>query len=103
MSDRVRTIEIEDLVGSRVVDADGERVGHVVDLLLSGLPRPEVAGLAVGSAAWLSRLELDDATRRLLGRPPVRVVAWRHVDGIDERRVIRLRRGWSYEADDSRG
>ncbi|HXM56195.1 MAG TPA: hypothetical protein VOB72_12460 [Candidatus Dormibacteraeota bacterium] len=96
----MRRIEIEDLVGGRVVDAEGRTQGHVVDILVTGLPRPEVVALALGASAWLGRLEVDSPLRRLLRRTRVKVVPWRHVAEVEGRTTIRLKPGWEAEAED---
>jgi sporulation protein YlmC with PRC-barrel domain len=96
----VRTLEIEDLVGGRVVDAEGRDQGRVVDVLMTGLPRPEVVALALGPSAWLSRLELGSPLHRLLARTRVKVVPWRHVAAVEGRTTIRLKPGWEAEARD---
>jgi sporulation protein YlmC with PRC-barrel domain len=96
-----RTIEIEDLVGGRVVDAEGRTLGHVVDVLVTGLPRPEVVALALGAGAWLARLEVDSPLLRLLRRSRrVKVVPWRHVDAVEDRRMIKLKPGWEAESEE---
>jgi sporulation protein YlmC with PRC-barrel domain len=96
----MRTIDIEDLVGGRVIDAEGRSQGHVVDVLVTGLPRPEVVALALGPSAWLARLEVDSPLRRLLRRTKVKVVPWRHVAALEDRTTIRLKPGWEAEAED---
>jgi sporulation protein YlmC with PRC-barrel domain len=95
-----RTIEIEDLVGNRVVDAEGRSQGHVVDVLITSLPRPEVVALVLGANAWLARLEVDSPLRKLLRRHRVRVVPWRHVASVEDRVLIRLKPGWEAETED---
>jgi sporulation protein YlmC with PRC-barrel domain len=98
MPGRSRTVEIEDLVGSRVVDAEGRTLGHVVDVLVTGLPRPEVVALALGAGAWLARLEVDSPVLRLLRRSRrVKVVPWRHVRSA-RGSTIQLKPGWEAES-----
>lgn len=101
MTGRKRTIEIEDLVGGRVVDAGGRTLGRVVDVLVTGLPEPEVVALALGAGAWLARLEVDSPLLRLLRRPRrVKVVPWRHVASVEGRTTIELKPGWEAESED---
>lgn len=49
-------ITIEDLVGSRIVSADGELVGHVVEIRVSPAPDYRVVELQFGRYGWLDRL-----------------------------------------------
>lgn len=105
MAGRTRRIEIEDLIGGSVLDAEGRKLGRVVDVLVTGLPRPEVVALALGAGAWLARLELDSPLLRLLRplrrRPRlVKVVPWRHVAAVENRVTIRLKPGWEAESEE---
>jgi sporulation protein YlmC with PRC-barrel domain len=82
-----RTLRIADLVGSRIVDADGRRLGRVVDLELDARGG-DVGALVLGRYAWLHRLHLG----RLLKRGRTQGVKWSSVAEF-ERGEVRLKPG----------
>ncbi len=49
-------IRIEDLIGSKIVTADGRKLGRVVDIHVTREREPEVIALVYGRLAWLYRL-----------------------------------------------
>jgi len=49
-------IRIEDLIGSKIITADGRKLGHVVDIHVTREREPEVIALVYGRLAWLYRL-----------------------------------------------
>ncbi len=51
-------ITIEGLVGSRIVTADGEHVGHVVEIRDSPGPDYRILELQFGRYGWLDRLNI---------------------------------------------
>jgi len=81
-----RRIRVADLVGTPVVAASGERLGHVIDLEVS--PAREVTAILTGRRGWLSRLRLGQFVR---GHHEQRI-SWRRVDRVTAREV-RLRDG----------
>lgn len=48
-------IRIEDLIGSKIVTADGRKLGSVVDIHITREREPEVIALVYGRLAWLYR------------------------------------------------
>ena len=53
-----KTITIEDLVGSKVVTAEGKLVGHVTEVQVTPGPEYRVIAFDFGLNAWLDRLHL---------------------------------------------
>ena len=49
------TIFIGDLLGSKIVTADGRRIGHVVDIQLSRGDEHRATALVYGAHGWLYR------------------------------------------------
>jgi sporulation protein YlmC with PRC-barrel domain len=49
-------IRIEDLIGSKIVTAEGKKLGRVVDIHVTREREPEVIALVYGHLAWLYRL-----------------------------------------------
>ena len=86
-----RPIHLADLIGARVVDADGERLGHVVDLEV-GARNHRVKAIELGRYGWLDRYHVLRVARRRTGqshRPSQ--VAWSDVERFDG--SVRLKRG----------
>ncbi len=49
-------VRIEDLIGSKIVTGEGERLGHVVDIHVTCEREPEAVALVYGESGWLYRL-----------------------------------------------
>jgi hypothetical protein len=58
MTQQARHIWIEDLIGSKIVTAEGKAIGRVVDCTLTAPPEYRVKGLLFGRYAWLYRLHV---------------------------------------------
>ncbi|MEA2645942.1 MAG: hypothetical protein QOE92_1025 [Chloroflexota bacterium] len=90
MSPRPRTVRIADLVGSRIIDADGHSIGRVIDLAVTDGPPYRLTEILSGPWEWLDRLEvLGVLSRHLRGHPDARHVPWEDVKSFDGR-VVRL-------------
>src|SRR4051812_19178336 len=88
MPDACTTLTIEDLVGSRVVTAEGKQVGRVIEVQATPGPEYRVTGLDVGLSAWLDRLHL---LGRLVARGTdikPRTASWDDVDRYERFTVI---------------
>lgn len=81
-----------DLVGSSVVDADGDRLGTVIDLVVDVAAGWEVEALELGRHTWLDRLGLLRLLSQAHGTHEPRTVAWRDVEARADGRLV-LRRG----------
>jgi PRC-barrel domain len=87
-----KIIAIEDLVGSKVVTAEGKRVGRVIDVQVTRGPEYRVIGFDVGLSAWLLRLHLLRLLA-LLGKDiKSRTAYWDDVDRY-ERFTVTLKPG----------
>ncbi len=84
------TMRLADLIGSRVVAADGTGLGHVVDLVVSRDDGYRVIALDVGAMAWLDRLDMTKAMSAFGPRRGRRQIPWEHVDRF-ERLTIHLK------------
>ncbi len=86
------TFPVGRLIGASVHDAQGRRLGTVVDLAITGPPEPEVTQLILGARALAGRLQVDvPVPRRAERRGTVRTVPWSQVEEVVGR-VVRLRR-----------
>ena len=74
---------VADLVGSTVVDADGRRLGRVVDVAATATPPHRLLELEIGVSAWLDRLNVTALGKR--GRFPSarRRIPWSQVERIE--------------------
>ena len=88
-----RRLRIGDLIGSKVVTADGETIGKVAEVRATKAAPHRVTELVVGAAAWLERLDIGAVFGRGQGekRKPHRV-PWDAV-AIVEVGTIRLKPG----------
>jgi sporulation protein YlmC with PRC-barrel domain len=88
-----RTLYIEDLIGSKIVTAEGKHIGHVVDLQFTGGPEYEVTALVFGEPAWLYRYDVLEAFTKTFGvylKP--HTVPWNAVERF-EHFVVTLKPG----------
>lgn len=76
-------VRLADLIGSKVVAADGMRLGHVVDLVVSRDEGYRVIALDVGAMAWLDRLDMTKAMSAFGSRRGRRQIPWEHVDRFE--------------------
>jgi sporulation protein YlmC with PRC-barrel domain len=77
---RPRRVYLADLIGSPVIDGEGRRAGHVVDLLVD--ERYRVTAVLLGPHAWAQRLHVGRLWR---GAP--RTVPWDRVDRFEDLRL----------------
>ena len=80
----MRKLRVADLVGSRVEDAAGRRVGHVVELELGD--GWEVTAVLIGPRGWLSRWNVARFFPRLTRGKPERV-PWDQVAAFESLRL----------------
>lgn len=79
-----RKMLIGDLISSKVVTADGKKVGRVVDVEVSAGPEYRVIGLDYGLHAWLYRVHvLRPLTRLLSGHEEPCTIPWDAVDRFE--------------------
>lgn len=92
----VRHLQLEDLVGSAIVTAEGARLGRVVDLLAAPTPPYRVRSLIYGNGAWLYRLHVPPPFAEKLGlRFQPKEIPWDAVDDFNNY-VVTLKHGdWS--------
>ena len=93
MPDARQTLTIEDLVGSKVVTAEGKQVGRVIEVQVTPAPEYRVIGLDVGLTGWLERLHLLGRLVALRGTDiKRRTASWDDVDRY-ERFTVTLKPG----------
>lgn len=95
-------IRIEDLIGSKIITADGRRLGKVVDIHITREREPEVIALVYGQSGWLYRLGVLVPFSRLFGLPfTPHTVAWKDVATF-EHLTVKLKPGYEIEAEKAR-
>lgn len=58
---------LEDLIGSKIVSAEGKHIGRVVDVRIATTPNYHVTGLLYGGSGWLNRLHVFDTLTHRFG------------------------------------
>jgi sporulation protein YlmC with PRC-barrel domain len=96
MAGRPSRVHIAEIVGSRVVTADGHAIGRVVEVRVTKHPPHRVTGLDLGPAAWLERLNVAAFIGGWHRRTQPRRVPWEAVDRVD-RATITLKPGREVE------
>jgi hypothetical protein len=93
MLDARTSLTIEELVGSKVVTAEGQQLGRVTEVQVTPGPEYRVIGLDVGLSAWLARLHLLGRLVALCGTDiKPRTASWDDVDRY-ERFTVTLKPG----------
>lgn len=93
MSQIRKSMFIADLIGSKIITAEGKRVGRVVDIQISIDPEHEVSALIFGESAWLYRFHVLRPFARTFGlKHQPQIVPWSAVDRF-ERFVVTLKVG----------
>jgi len=84
---------IEDLVGSKIVTAEGKKIGRVVDIQITPGPQYEVSELIFGEYAWLYRFHVLRPLAKTFGlHHQPKIVPWSAVARF-ERFVVTLKAG----------
>jgi len=81
------TLHIADLIGSKVVDADGTRRGSVVDVVVSQDSDLRLLELVIGRQGWIERLNMANVIRSFdSGHHPDRI-PWERIGRIESGRI----------------
>lgn len=78
---------ISDLIGTQVVDTDGQKLGHVVELLI-GRRHHRVNAILAGSYGWIGRFGISTLVHRLGWWGGHQEIAWDRVKEIHRRRIV---------------
>jgi sporulation protein YlmC with PRC-barrel domain len=76
------------LIGAHVVSSDGKGMGHVVDLEVDPQKKFEVSAVELGRFAWLDRLRLVRPIAHARSSRPIRTVAWKDIERLEDGRLI---------------
>jgi sporulation protein YlmC with PRC-barrel domain len=77
---------VSDLVGTPVIDTEGQEVGHVIELLI-GRRHHRVNAILTGSYGWLGRLGIRTLVHRLGWWGPHEEVLWERVEEVRSDRI----------------
>lgn len=93
MTQRSKYLLLADLIGSKIVTAEGKRIGRVVDIQITSGPEYRVVALIFGEYAWLYRFHVLRPFARTFGlhHQPY-IVPWSAVERF-ERLVVTLKVG----------
>ncbi len=84
---------LQTLLDKRVLTADGACVGRIFDFRAVREGREiRITHLCVGAAAWIARLRLPGALRRLFALAPGMQIPWEAIAVVD--RDVRLKPAW---------
>ncbi|HLH63820.1 MAG TPA: PRC-barrel domain-containing protein [Ktedonobacteraceae bacterium] len=96
---KTHTIFIADLLGSKILTADGRHIGHVVDIQLTRGKEPHAKALVYGAHGWLYRWHVLAPFARKFGQGfAPKTIPWHAVEKFENLTFI-LKRG--YEPEDS--
>lgn len=85
---------ISKVLGHKIVTADGKRIGHVADLVLTKDAPYKVTGLLYGESGWEHRLHLlNPFTKVDQEQTDSDPISWDDVDRIEGNTII-LRQGY---------
>ena len=84
---------ISKLLGHKIVTAEGKRVGHVADIVLTEEAPYRVTGFLYGESGWAHRLHLLNPFSKVdYAQTKPDVLSWENVERI-ERSTIVLKQG----------
>lgn len=88
-----KTLFIGDLLGSKIVTAEGKRIGHVIDIECTSGREQKVTALVFGTHAWLSRWHVAFSwIEKLGGHSEPDKIPWAAVESF-ESLTVRLKPG----------
>jgi sporulation protein YlmC with PRC-barrel domain len=70
----MKTERLANLIGRRVIDAEGQKIGNVVDVVLDRDDDFRIVAIEVGSTGWVHRLNIAGTIQRrrdLVGVPQI--------------------------------
>lgn len=89
MARAVSTVSLAEIVGGKVVTAEGKKVGHIVEIRVSPGPEYRVQSLLLGRYGWLDRFDLLRSARSHLPRnPDPHIIPWDAVDRLEPNKVV---------------
>ena len=89
-----RKIYLSDLLGSKIVTAEGREIGHIVDLRLSS--DYEILTIMYGLSSWYHRLHLINPFKRTHRQLPMpKEIPWKYVASYD-RHMVKLKENFHH-------
>lgn len=83
----MNAMRLADIVGSKVIDSNGQTVGHVVDLVLDPGDGFCAMAIEVGSTGWIDRLNVVGTIRRRRKAKGVSRIPWSDIASIEGNRI----------------
>lgn len=88
------TLRLEELLGKKIVTADGKPIGHVFDIQLSRDGEHRVTALMYGQKSLLYRLHVYEPVARALRlKQQPKTIPWEAVEHV-EPSAVRLKAGY---------
>lgn len=92
-----RILRIADLLGSKILTADGRHIGHVVDIELIRDKKPRAKALVYGRHGWLYRWHvLEPFTSKFGQHFEPDTIPWQAVERFENLTIV-LKRGYEPE------
>jgi hypothetical protein len=89
-----KTLRIGDLLGSKVVTAEGKTLDHMVDIEITHSPEQEVTALVYGTHGWLYRWHVLYPFAQKFGLSVESYkVPWNAVESFEDF-TVKLKPGW---------
>ncbi len=80
---------ISNLLGHKIVTAEGKRIGHVADVVLTQEDPYKVTGLLYGESGWEHRLHLlNPFTKVEHSQTKLDTLSWDDVDRIEGNTIV---------------
>jgi sporulation protein YlmC with PRC-barrel domain len=97
-----KTLFMDDIVGSPILDANGKKLGRVVEIKITPTPPYRVTALLFGAKGWLRRLAVIAPFDQLFGEPAKpSTIEWEAVESFENSRV-KLKPGYHPTGEKSR-
>lgn len=81
-------IRLADVIGCKVIDAGGQTIGHVVDVVLDKQNGFCITAIQVGSIGWVDRLNIVGTIRRRRDVKGVPQIGWGEIASFALDRII---------------
>lgn len=82
------TLYLEDIIGSPILDANGKKLGRVVEIKITPQPPYRVTALLFGTSGWLRRLAVLAPFDKLFGEPTKpSEIEWEAIESFENYKV----------------
>jgi sporulation protein YlmC with PRC-barrel domain len=83
----MKTERLANLIGRRVIDAEGQKIGDVVDVVLDREDDFRIVAIEVGTTGWVHRLNIAGTIQRRRDLQGVPQIRWSEIASIEKNRI----------------